>query len=130
MLERGGERAGGGERVGAGEGGIGDEHARQRSTSRSIAQAIASRSTSSADGGPSVTNVTEWSPRERLRQLHRLGHRAPAVGVHLEVEALAHEPTVGAELHLLERRDLLDEGRNAHDCYASSSATSRRSAAS
>ena len=62
---------------------------------------------------------------ERLRQLHRLRHRAPAVGVHLEVEALTLESTVGAELHLLERRDLLDEGRDSHRSNLPAAPTSR-----
>ena len=70
---------------------------------------------SSAGGGPSV--ITRDGAAVLGRELDRLRDRAPAVRVHLELEAVAHEPTVGAELHRLELRDLLDErgDREAHD---------------
>ena len=58
VVDGGGERTRGGEGVGAGERRVGDEDAVGMSTSRSGPHAIASRSTSSAAGGPSVMTVT------------------------------------------------------------------------
>ena len=42
------------------------------------------------------------------------GDRTPAVRVHFQLEAVAHEAAVGAERHGLELRDLLDERGDAH----------------
>ena len=70
--------------------------------------AIASRSVSSAVGGPSVMTVTR-EPGALGRELDGLAHRAPAVRVQLELDAVAPQPSVGAELHLLELRDLLHQ---------------------
>ena len=82
------------------------------STSRSRPHAIASRSVSSAGGGPSVNTVTR-EPGALGGELDRLAHRAPAVRVHLELDAVAAQPSVGPELHLLELRDLLHQHRDA-----------------
>ena len=79
-------------------------------TSRSSPHATASRTASSAAGGPSVITVTD--PPCVSRERHRLGNGSTAVGVHLQLETLAHEATVGSELHRLELRDLLDQGRD------------------
>ncbi len=121
VFERGGERPCRGQRVGAGERGVGHEHAvggdvafdrpRQR-----LAQHVLGRGRSEGHEGHGVVRavVAGAVSGERLRELDRLRDRTPAVWVHLEVEAVALQPPVGAELHLLERRDLLDQGCDAH----------------
>ena len=62
------------ERVGAGERAVGDRARRPSSTSRSVAHAIASRSASSAGGGPSVNTV--HVPAVLGRERDRLRHGA------------------------------------------------------
>ncbi len=48
------------------------------------------------------------------RELDGLADRAAAVRVQLELDAVATQPAVGAELHLLELRDLLHQDGDAH----------------
>ena len=83
------------------------------STARSRPHAIASRNASSAVGGPSVITVTR-APGRVDRELDGLAHRAPAVRIELELDAVASQPPVGAELHLLELRDLLHQNGDPH----------------
>ena len=85
------------------------------STSRSRPHAIASRNVSSAAGGPSV-NTVDARAGAFGRELDGLAHRAAAVRVHLGFDAVAAQPSVGSELHLLELRNLLHQHRDAHGC--------------
>ena len=86
-------------------------------------KAMASRSTSSADGGP------ERDHRARAagfaRQLDTLGHGPAVVGAHLERQAVAFEAAVGPELHVLELWDLLDEGGHTHERQSSQTAATK-----
>jgi hypothetical protein len=47
-------------------------------------------------------------------ELTRLGDGAPAVRIHLELDAVAPQATVRGEFHLFELRDLFDQHRDAH----------------
>ena len=83
--------------------------ASQACSPASAPQATASRRTSSAPGGPSVTTV-QVPPLSRARATP-CGHGPPAVGVHLDLHAGAHQPAV-PELERLGQRDLLGQGRD------------------
>ncbi len=89
----------------------------QMSTSRSSPHAIASRSVSSAAGGPSVNTVTR-EPGRSAASSHAFAHRAPAVRIHLELDAVAPQAAVFAEFHLFELRDLLYEHGKPHTIQA------------
>ena len=78
------------------------------SAPRSRPQAIASRRTSSAAGGPRVSTVTE-PPSADVTSVDGLADCASAVRAHLQVHAVAHEPPVGAQLHLVDGRNLLHQ---------------------
>jgi hypothetical protein len=105
-LEGGGERAGGGERVRSGERGIRHEHPVRvdvpfaRPGDRLAERVLRARWPERDDGD---------APAAFLHELDGLAHRPTAVRVHLELEPGAEESTVRPELHLLERRDLLDQ---------------------
>ena len=112
VCERGRERLRGGERVGTGERGVGDEHAVdvdvavEAPRDRFAQRVLGGRRPERDDG--------DVRARARRRELDGLTHRAPAVRVELEVDAVAPEPPVGAELHLLELRDLLHQNGDPH----------------
>ena len=110
--EHGRERLRGGEGVGAGEGRVGDEHTvdldRALDAPRDgLAQRVLRRRRPEGDDGDLRTGPG-------LRELDRLTHRAPAVRVELELDAVALEPPVRAEVHLLEPRHLLHQHRDPH----------------
>ena len=112
MPERGREGHRGRERVAARERVVGDEDtfdldlAFQTPRDR-LSQRILGRRGSEGDHGDGRAGTFG-------RELARLAHGPPAVRVELEVDTVAHQSTVGPELHLLEARDLLDEGGDAH----------------
>ena len=110
--ERGGERLRGRERVGARERGVGHVHAgdvdvASRAPRDRFAQRVVRGRRSEREHG-------DARARALRRELARLGDRAPAVRVHLELDAVAAQAAVFVELHLVELRDLLDEDRDAH----------------
>ncbi len=107
----------GGERVGSRERGVGDEHAGDvdvplESPRDRLAQDVFGRGRAEREHG-------DMRARVLGRELDRLAHRAPAVGVHLELDAVAAQAAVGAERHVLELRDLLDQHRDAHQMLPS-----------
>ena len=112
LLDRGGERPRRRQGVGTGEGAVGDEHAVggdvtfERPRDRLAQRVFGTRRTEGDEGARAVGVV---------REVDGLRHGAAAVRVHLEVETVALEPPVGAELHLFERGDLLDERGDTHD---------------
>ena len=100
------------QRVRAGEGGVGDEHAvdvdRSRETPRDrLAQRVLGGRRSERDHRHARAGAYR-------RELDGLADRAAAVRVELEVDAVASQPSVGAELHLLEARDLLHQNGDPH----------------
>ena len=100
------------ERVGPGEGRVGDQHAVGRNVGGSppgdgLAQRVVGARRPEGEH-------RHCSVADRGRELDRLRDRAPAVRVHLEVDPVAPEPPVVAELHLFESRDLLDQSSDAH----------------
>src|SRR5205807_5451576 len=74
------------------------------------------RRTQGEDGAPAL---------RRPGQLDALGDRAAAVGVHLQLQPLAAQASIGSERHLLEARDLLDQHRDPHVAPRSSSKARR-----
>ena len=111
-IDRGLERGGGCERVAAGERRVGDEHAVDLDVAFEaprdrLAQRVFGRRRAERDH-------RDRRARTLGGELAGLAHRSPAVRVELELDAVAHEPTVGSELHLLEARDLLDQSGDAH----------------
>jgi hypothetical protein len=105
VLEGGGERPGGGPGVAAGEGEVGDVDALIGAEGDRLAQHVLRR-------GGSERDDREGSPGGP-GQLVALGDSAAAVVVHVELEALALEATVGPEGHGLDLGDLLDERGDA-----------------
>ncbi len=59
-------------------------------------------------------NTVTVDPGRAAAQLHGLRDRAPAVRIHLELDAVAPQPPVAPELHLLELRDLLHQNGDPH----------------
>ncbi len=112
VLDRCRERARRREGVGTGERGIGDEHSLDgdcvlRAPRDGLTQHV-------LRGGRAEREHRDHAVADRSGQLDRLRDGAAAVGVHLEVEAVALQPPVRAELQLREGRDLLHEGGDAH----------------
>ena len=86
--ERGGQRRRGGQGVGPGEGGVGDEHALVGSPRQRLAQGVLGRGRPQGEDGARAADFAG--------ELDALAHRPPAVGVHLELDAVALEAPVGS----------------------------------
>ena len=66
-------------------------------------------------GGRPEREHDDARPQPFGRELDRLADRAPAVRIHLGLDAVAAQTSVGSELHLLELRNLLHQYRDAHE---------------
>ena len=110
--EGGGQRLGRRERVGTGERGVGhvdtvDVDAAIESPRDRLAQRVFGRRRTEREDGDARARALGC-------ELDRLAHRAAAVRVQLELDAVAAQPAVGSELHLLELGNLLHQHRDAH----------------
>ena len=97
----GGQAARRGQAVGAGEGGIADQHAAVGAPGDGLAQHLPGALRPEAEGGAAAAGCA--------RQLDPLGHRAPAIGVEIELDPIPLQAPVGGHGHGLEARDLLDQ---------------------
>ncbi len=97
----GGEGVGRGERVRTGEGGIGDEHAVIGTPRYGFTEHVLGGGRAHGEHGAGAAGL--------LGELDALAHRTAAVGVHLQLGAVAPESAVGSERHVLEPGHLLDE---------------------
>ncbi|CAB4812823.1 unannotated protein [freshwater metagenome] len=100
-LNRAGKCLRGGPRVAAGERGIGDVHAVICAERDGFAQHVLGAGRPERDHGERAARG--------LCELVALGHGAPAVVVHVQLDTVALQASVGAQRERLDFRDLLDE---------------------
>src|SRR5581483_6070675 len=105
-LDHRGERARRRQRVRTGERRVGDEDAAVGSPRDRLAEHVFCRWRPERDH--------RARPVGELRELDALAHGAAAVRVQLELEPIAHQPAVWAELHRFELRHLLDQRGDPH----------------
>jgi hypothetical protein len=100
-VDRARERLGGGPRVASGERGIGDVHTVIRAEGNGLAQHVLGTGWAERDHGERATGGR--------CELTALGHRAPAIVVHVELDAVALEASIGTQRERFDLGDLLDE---------------------